>query len=140
MTVTALDHVGVLVDSLDDAMRFAEDVLGLALEREGPQPELGVRTAFYRAGPVLVELIERASDASPLPPLGGAPARIDHIALECDDMRATVEAMAAAGVRMLDVGAGSDPLVLGRNLNHWTDPETADGVKYQLIEKDGATY
>ena len=138
MTITALDHVGVVVDSLDDAKRFAEDVLGLTLESEAMQPALQVNTAFYRAGPVLLELIERVSEDSPLPPLDGVTARIDHIAMECDDMRATVETMAAAGVRMLDVGAGADPLVLGKNLNHWTDPKTADGVKYQLIEKGGA--
>ena len=138
MTITALDHVGVVVDSLDDAKRFAEDVLGLTLESEAMQPALKVNTAFYRAGPVLLELIERVSEDSPLPPLDGVTARIDHIAMECDDMRATVETMAAAGVRMLDVGAGADPLVLGKNLNHWTDPKSADGVKYQLIEKGGA--
>jgi methylmalonyl-CoA/ethylmalonyl-CoA epimerase len=138
MTITALDHVGVLVDDLGEAKRFFEDRLGLALEREGPQPALGAETAFYRCGPVLVELIERVSEDSPIPPLDGARARIDHIAVECDDMRATVDALARAGVRMLDVGAGAEPLVLGQNLNHWTDPDTSDGVKYQLIEKGGA--
>jgi methylmalonyl-CoA/ethylmalonyl-CoA epimerase len=139
MTVTSLDHVGVLVDDLGEAKRFFEDVLGLVLERGGPAPALGAETAFYRCGPVLVELFERVSDDSPLPPLDGARARIDHIAVECDDMRATVEAMARAGVRMLDVGAGDDPLVIGENLNHWTDPDTSDGVKYQLIHKGGAS-
>jgi methylmalonyl-CoA/ethylmalonyl-CoA epimerase len=138
MTVTSIDHVGVLVDDLAEAKRFFEDVLGLSLEREGPQATLGVETAFYRCGPVLVELFERVSDDSPLPPLGGARARLDHIAVECDSMRATVEAMARAGVRMLDVGVGGEPLVIAQNLNHWTDPDTSDGVKYQLIEKGGA--
>ncbi len=138
MTVTAMDHVGVLVDDLGEARRFFEDVLGLALEREGFQPTLGADTAFYRCGPVLVELFERVTEDSPLPPLDGARARIDHIAVECDDLRATVEAMASMGVRMLEVGVGSEPLAIGGNLNHWTDPDSSDGVKYQLIEKGGA--
>lgn len=138
MAITSFDHVGVMVDDLGEAKRFFEGVLGLELEREAHAPALGADTAFYRCGPVLVELFERVSDDSPLPPLDGARARIDHIAVECDDMRATVEAMARAGVRMLDVGAGAEPLVIGQNLNHWTDADSSDGVKYQLIQKGGA--
>ena len=138
MSITGLDHVGVLVDDFDQGYRFLSETFGLTAEHEGPQPELGVQTAFFRCGPVLIELIARVAEDSPLPPLDGVAARIDHIALEVDDMAATTAALGEAGVGTLDVGAGEAPLVLGANLNHWTDPASSDGVKYQLIEVGGA--
>jgi methylmalonyl-CoA/ethylmalonyl-CoA epimerase len=140
VAIEGVDHIGVLVDDLAEARRFASETLGLEVEREAEMPPLGLEAVFFRCGPVLIELFELVDPSSPFRPLDpGARARIDHIAVRVDDIRATVAQLGAEGVGWQDVGTGSgaepEPLALGGNLNAWSAPDTSDGVTYQLIEK-----
>lgn len=132
-----LDHVGVLVDDIENARSFLGGVLGLELAREAKPAELGVHALFFHCGKVLIEVFEITDRSSALRPLeNGQRARIDHIAIEVDDLRA---ALSSLGVRAQPTGVGDaasvEPLAVGGNLNVWTDPATSGGVVYQLIEK-----
>ncbi len=130
--------MGVVVDDLAEAKAFLGETLGFPLEREAEMDELGLKAAFYRAGPVLIEAIELVSADSPFRPLdNGAKARIDHIAIEVEDAREVMRALRADGVRALDVGSGDEPLAIGGNLSYWTEADSSDGVTYQLIQKGG---
>ena len=140
MPIKQLDHVGVLVDDIEEARTFFGQTLGLGLDREATPPELGVHALFFRCGTVTIEVFEIIDPSSTIRPLeAGQRARIDHIALAVDDLAALVEALAGQGVRPQPTGVGAsaspEPLPLAGNLNLWTDAETADGVVYQLIEK-----
>lgn len=136
MELSGVDHIGVVVDDLDEAKGFLGETLGLSLEREAEMEALGLKAAFYRCGPVMIEAVELVSPDSPFRPLAdGAKARIDHIAVEVDDARAVMGELRGSGVESLDVGAGDDPLEIGGNLSYWTAPDTSDGVTYQLIQK-----
>ncbi len=136
MALTDIDHVGVLVADLDEARRFVEDTLGLAVEREAEPPGLGLRLAFFRCGQAMIELYELISADSPMQPLAeGSRVRLDHIAVRVDDIRATAAQLRRGGVRMRDVGSGDEPLRLGANLNFWTLPDSSGGIAYQLIER-----
>src|SRR3954451_15399237 len=92
-----LDHVGIFVRDLEAAKRFASETLGLELEREGPQPALGLNTAFYRAGPAMIELIEHQDADTGEEKRGGAQAKIDHVAFRVDDLQAAHDGLAEAG-------------------------------------------
>ena len=63
--------------------------------------------------------------------LGSEKARIEHIALEVDDLTTTLQALEGLGVRTQT----SDPVRIGTNLNFWTVADTCDGVVYQLIQR-----
>ena len=137
MSFQQLDHVGVMVDDIEEARDFLGHRLGLELDREAQPAELGVHALFFRCGAVTIEVFEIVDPSSALRPLDpGQRARIDHIAVEVDDLRATLTEL---GLRAHRAGVGdrasTDPLALAGNLNAWTDPETSDGVIYQLIEK-----
>ena len=139
MAIKQLNHVGVLVDDIEQARTFLERTLGLGLDREATPPELGVHALFFRCGAVTIEVFELIDPDSTIRPLEpGQRARIDHIAVEVDDLRAMVETLAAGGVHPQPTGVGAaaseEPLPLAGNLNVWTDPNSSDGVTYQLIE------
>lgn len=140
MPIKQLDHVGVLVDDIEEARAFLEGTLGLGLDREATPPELGVHALFFSCGAVTIEVFELVDPDSTIRPLDpGQRARVDHIALEVDDLRAMIETLTARGVRPqrtgVDGAASEEPLPLAGNLNLWTDPDSSDGVSYQLIEK-----
>jgi methylmalonyl-CoA/ethylmalonyl-CoA epimerase len=125
-----LDHVGIFVRDLEAAKRFASETLGLELEREGPQPALGLNTAFFRAGPALIELIEHQDADAGEAQRGGAQAKIDHLALRVDDLEAARERLASDG-GAFDQEDG--PIRLGPNDNYFSKAETTHGVRLQLM-------
>jgi catechol 2,3-dioxygenase-like lactoylglutathione lyase family enzyme len=124
-----LDHVGIVVGDLEAAKRFATEVLGLELEREGPQPALGVQTAFFRAGPALLEFVQLDDVAKGEEKLAGQPARIDHLALKVDDLGAAHDRLAAHGASFDQ----DEPLRLGPNDNYFSRADTTHGIRLQLM-------
>ena len=140
MALEGIDHVGVLVDDIEEARTFLGETLGLELVREATPAELGVHALFYRCGGAMIEAFQLIDPSSVIRPLEqGQRARIDHIAIEVDDLRGTLEALAGMGVRPGPAGVGavasSEPPAVAGNLNVWTDADSTDGVVYQLIEK-----
>lgn len=127
-----IDHVGVIVDNLDEAKRFLSD-LGLRFDRE-LEISGRLRAAFYGSGETLIEVIEVDEPAERAQRLGDTTARIEHVAFEVDSLSTTIEALRGLGVSTTTL----EPLAVGANLNFWTKPETSDGVQYQLIEKGAA--
>src|SRR5712692_8255482 len=106
-----VDHVGVVVASLERTGQFVRDVLGLELT---PLPG-GVNTAFYGEG-ARVELIQIADAKAREVRLGDAEARVEHIALEVEDVLALIEQLKAKGVRFTT----DEPVQVRENLVVWT--------------------
>jgi methylmalonyl-CoA/ethylmalonyl-CoA epimerase len=132
MPLQRIDHIGVIVEDMDQARAFVSGVLGLELARERDLGEL--KTAFFRCGDCEIELIEPRTDEGRRQRLGeGNRARIEHIAIEVDKLQQTLDDLGTHGVR-----PGDGPRVIGPNLNVWTDAETSGGVIYQLVEKNVA--
>src|SRR5256885_13655464 len=93
-----VDHVGVVVASLERTGQFVLDVLGLELTLEPPPLPGGVNTAFYGEG-ARVELIQIADAQARERRLGHADARVGHIAREVEALPALTEQLEATGVR-----------------------------------------
>lgn len=126
------DHVGIVVDNLEQAKKFATGVLGLDLQREFALPEQSVLAAFFTFGDVRLEFIEVTDAESRTQRLGdGAEARIEHIAIEVDDLDATISTLREQGVGTTT----PEPWIAGTNRNIFTAAETTDGVRYQFFEK-----
>jgi methylmalonyl-CoA/ethylmalonyl-CoA epimerase len=126
-----IDHVGVIVDNLEEAKRFLGN-LGMEFDRDLELPDR-LKAAFYRCGEVQLEIIEITEPSERGQRLGDDRARIEHIALEVDDLAATLQALDGLGVKVNT----AKPALVGNSLNLWTVPETCDGVMYQLIQKGG---
>ena len=124
-----LDHIAVIVDSVDRMGAFLHDVLHmeLAVAREFPD----MRTHFYTYGETQIELIEPLTEEGRADRLGDVQARLEHIAIQVDDLTETIAELNPKGVR-----ANSDPRVIGPNVSIWTVPESSGGVQFQFIQKD----
>jgi methylmalonyl-CoA/ethylmalonyl-CoA epimerase len=101
--ITKIDHLGIAVASLDEAVPYYEKALGLKCEHREEVASQKVRTAFFNVGDVHLELLEATSPDSPIAkfleknPSGG----IHHIAFAADDVAGQLRQAADAGVRLI---------------------------------------
>jgi methylmalonyl-CoA/ethylmalonyl-CoA epimerase len=126
-----IDHIGVIVDDLERVSGFLRDVLGLQLSRTLEDPERRVRANFFRCGDVDIELVELGDPAAREQRLGQNTARVEHIAIEVDDIAATAGQLGERGVRM-----NTDaPVRGGPTLSYWSLPQTSGGIMLQLLQR-----
>lgn len=128
-----IDHVGVIVDDLAGARRFLEDILGMQLTVARSLPAARVETAFLGYGPgALVELVELGDEAARRQRLGdGAESRVEHIAIEVDDVEAARDELRARGVEM----QSAVPSISGPTRSFFTRPETSRGIVLQFMDR-----
>jgi glyoxylase I family protein len=131
-----IDHVGVLVSDLDAARAFARDVLGLGDPvSEFRADEFGLSGVFFGLGAGRLEMLRFDEPGDRLQP--GESVRIDHIAVEVDDLDAEMNRLAGHGVEFqspLGPSAIDVPVELRGRRHLWTRPETSGGFMLQLIE------
>ncbi len=127
-----IDHIGVVVADLADARRWLTEVFGLPLRRTVDLPDARIRGEFYACGDVDIEVLEIGDPETRRRRLGdGTRARIEHIAVEVDDLGASLAHLASRGVRT----TAAEPRRVGDTLNVWTVDETTGGISYQLIQR-----
>ena len=124
-----IDHIGVVVADMPSARAFVEGVLGFEYRREVRLAEGDVHGVFFGLGDTLIELIEVGDPALRQTRLGGAnQARIEHIAIQVDDLAATVGELRKHGVTT----TRPEALEAGPGLHYWTNPNSSAGVQYQF--------
>lgn len=98
---TRIAHIGIALGSIEAAMPFYREVLGL--ETADVEDSDGARIAAFKAGESLVELLESADADTPV---GKFLARrgpgLHHVCFAVDDIEATLDRCRAAGVRLID--------------------------------------
>ncbi|HEY6875218.1 MAG TPA: VOC family protein [Candidatus Dormibacteraeota bacterium] len=124
-------HVGVVVASLERTGEFVRDVMGLDLALEPPPLPDGVKTAFYSSEGARVELIEIPDAQARAKRLGEGEGRVEHIALEVDDVHAWMARLREKGVRFTT----DEPVRVRENEAVWTLPETSAGFVWQLFSR-----
>ena len=88
MELSHIEHIGIAVPSLEEAIPFYEKMLGLkcfAIEEVADQK---VRTAFFRVGQTKIELLEGTSEDSAISKFianNGGRGGIQHVALNITD-------------------------------------------------------
>lgn len=126
--VVGIHHVGVIVDDLAEAGGFLAKAFGLTVESSVTRENL--RAEFFGCGNASIEMIEVTEASERAERLGmDARARIEHVAVEVDDLDAAVSELTAMGV-----GIAGPPRKVNTYRAVWTVPETTDGVIYQLVE------
>ncbi|MDT4952644.1 MAG: methylmalonyl-CoA/ethylmalonyl-CoA epimerase [Acidobacteriota bacterium] len=127
-----LEHIGIATRSLDDALTFWRDALGLEVGHTEIVEEQKVRVAMLPVGEPRIELLEPTSQDSPVAKfLEKRGAGVHHIAVRVDDIRATLLRLKESGARLIDesprVGAGGC-------LVAFVHPTSAGGVLLELVE------
>jgi len=98
-----LDHVGIAVADLRDALAFYRDALGLEIEAPEEVASQRVRAHFVPAGGAALELLEATADDSPIAKyVAKRGPGLHHITLRVDDINAALERLKSRGVRLID--------------------------------------
>ena len=98
-----LDHVGIAVADLTQALAFYRDALGLEIDPPEDVPSQQVRAHFIPAGGPTLELLEATSEASPITAsIAKRGPGLHHVALEVDDLVAALAELGSRGVRLID--------------------------------------
>ncbi|MBU2512072.1 methylmalonyl-CoA epimerase [bacterium] len=101
--LTKVDHIGIAVNSIDEAVPFYENVLGLKCENIEEVPSQKVKTAFFALGEVHLELLEPTSPDSPIAKfLEKKGPGVHHIAYRSNDVQKQLETATAAGCKLIN--------------------------------------
>jgi methylmalonyl-CoA/ethylmalonyl-CoA epimerase len=98
-----INHIGIAVQSLADAIPFYRDNLGMAFMGTEEVTEQKVSVAFFQIGESKIELLEPTAEDSPVAKFieKNGPG-IHHIAYEVEDIEAAIARLTADGARMID--------------------------------------
>jgi methylmalonyl-CoA epimerase len=98
-----LDHVGIAVSDLGEALKFYKDALGLEIEAPEDVASQHVRAHFIPTGGAALELLEATAADSPIAKyVAKRGPGLHHITLRVDDIRAALAQLTAKGVRLID--------------------------------------
>jgi methylmalonyl-CoA/ethylmalonyl-CoA epimerase len=133
-----IQHLGVAVNSIDEALDFWRDGIGLDLGEIEVVADQGVRVAMLPLGESRIELLEATG---PETPIGKFIAKrgpgIHHICVEVQDIRATLARLKDRATRLIDEeprrGAGGA-------LVAFIHPASTGGVLVELVEKDSGRH
>lgn len=106
MDISHIEHIGIAVPSLDEAIPFYENMLGLkcfAIEEVADQK---VRTAFFKVGQTKIELLEGTDESSAISKFianNGGHGGIQHMAFCIQDgVQNALNEVEAKGCRLID--------------------------------------
>ena len=133
MNLTHIEHLGIAVKSLDAAIPYYENVLGLkcyAIEEVADQK---VKTAFFKIGQTKIELLEPTSPESAVAKFIEKKGEgIHHLAFAVGDGVANALAeVEAKGVQLIDKAPRKGPEGLNIAFLH---PKTTCSVLTELCE------
>ena len=98
-----LDHIGIAVKDLEQALAFYHDALGLDIEAPEEVASQRVRAHFLPVGDASLELLEATAPDSPIARyLEKRGPGLHHVALRVDDIRGALAHLKARGVRLID--------------------------------------
>jgi len=125
-----LDHVGIAVKNVDEALAFYRDGLGLHVEVPEEVASQLVRAHFIPAGQAALELLEPTSSDSVIARYTEKRGPgLHHITLRVDDIQAALEQLRVRGVRLIDEQprAGAEGALVA-----FIHPSSAHGVLVEL--------
>ncbi|MFA5516410.1 MAG: methylmalonyl-CoA epimerase [Desulfuromonadales bacterium] len=103
MKIEKLDHIGIAVQSIDSALPFYRDVLGMTCEGMEEVAEQKVKVAFLAVGESRIELLEPTAGDSPVAKfLEKNGEGIHHLAYRVDDLAKALADLKSAPIRLID--------------------------------------
>ncbi len=128
-----IQHLGVAVGSIEDALSFWRDGLGLELHEIEVVEDQGVRVAMLPIGESRIELLEATGEDTPVGKfIAKRGAGIHHLCIEVENVAAKLAELKAKNVRLIDeqprIGAGGA-------LVAFVHPASTGGVLIELTQR-----
>lgn len=132
MKPTHIEHIGIAVKSLDEAIPFYEEILGLKCYSVEEVSDQKVKTAFFKLGDTKIELLE---STDPEGPVGRFIEKrgegVHHIAFAVKNLNKNLEELEGKGIRLIDKESrkGAEGLDIA-----FLHPKSTFGVLTELCE------
>ena len=128
-----VDHIGIAVSNIDDALAFYRDQLGLELGGIEEVPEQKVKVAFLQLGETRLELLESTDPQGPVAKFIEKRGQgIQHIAIGVDNIQDTLNDLKSKGARLIDeqprIGAGGAQIA-------FVHPKSTSGVLMEICQR-----
>jgi methylmalonyl-CoA/ethylmalonyl-CoA epimerase len=136
--LTAIDHVGIAVADLDDAIAFYRDTFGMVMVHEETNEEQGVREAMVRVGPAgddsgaMIQLLAPIDETSTIAKfLDRNGPGLQQLACRVTDLETVSAVLRERGLRLLydEPRRGT-----AGSLVNFVHPKDAGGVLVELVE------
>ena len=126
-----IDHIGIVVCDIQEALSVYEQALGLPLREVTPVPDQKVEVAFLPVGESNVELVQpTASDTGIAKFLEKRGEGIHHICIEVEDIEAALARLKEHDVQLID----GVPRKGAHGQVAFIHPKGAHGVLIELVE------
>jgi methylmalonyl-CoA/ethylmalonyl-CoA epimerase len=127
-----IDHIGVAVDDLDEAISLYRDRLGMPLQHRETVKQLGVEAVLLGIGDGHVELLRPALPDSPVGRfLERRGPGMHHVAYQTGDIDTALESVREYGLQLVDERAR--PGIMGSRVA-FVHPKSTGGVLIELVE------
>ena len=134
MKVLKIDHLGIAVNSIEEAKRLFQDTLGLEFEGTETVEEQKVTTAFFPVGDSEVELLESTAPDGPIAKyLEKRGEGIQHIAFRVEDIEQALKREVAEEIG-ISQPAASRHLIILRDRGMVTAQREGQSVIYHLAD------
>jgi methylmalonyl-CoA/ethylmalonyl-CoA epimerase len=133
MNLTHIEHIGIAVKSIEKALPYYEDILGLKCYAVEEVRDQKVKTAFFKIGETKLELLEPTSPESPVAKfIEKRGEGIHHIAFAVNGIEHALQEAAEKGVRLID----ENPRKGAEGLNiAFLHPKSTFGILTEFCEK-----
>jgi len=133
MKPSHIEHIGIAVTSLEEAIPFYEEVLGLDCYSIEEVKDQKVKTAFFKIGQTKIELLEPTDPESAVAKfISKRGEGIHHIAFAVNNIDRKLKEVEEKGVRLIDKVSrkGAEGMDIG-----FLHPKSTFGVLTELCEK-----
>ncbi len=134
MDIKNIDHIGIAVKSIDEALKFWEQDLGIKCHGVEEVEEQKVKTAFLPVDDTEIELLEGTCPESPVAKFIEKNGQgMHHMAIRVTNLEAALAELKEKGVRLIDetprIGAGGAKIA-------FVHPKASGGVLLELCQRD----
>lgn len=133
MKPSHIEHIGIAVANLDEAIKYYENVLGLTCYNVEVVADQKVKTAFFQVGDTKIELLESTDPEGPIGKfIESKGPGIHHIAFAVENTDQALKDAEEAGIRLIDKCArkGAEGLNIG-----FMHPKSTFGVLTEFCSK-----
>jgi methylmalonyl-CoA epimerase len=128
-----LDHIGIVVHDVQQALQVYEAALGLRLKEVVDVADQAVRVAFLPLGDSNLELVQPTAEGTGIAKfLSSRGEGIHHVCIEVEDIGEVLARLRAHGVPLID----EEPRQGAHGRVAFVHPKGAHGVLIELVEHD----
>ena len=133
MNISHIEHIGIAVKNLKEAIKFYEDILGLKCYSVEEVKDQKVKTAFFMVGQTKIELLESTEPDGPIGKFIEKKGEgIHHIAYAVKGLQQSLDEVKSKNVVLIDEKGRNGAEGLNIAFLH---PKSTFGVLTELCEK-----